>query len=258
MTTSASLYDLPRYYDLVFGSDWKAEFDFLCAVFAEFVPGRVRRLFEPACGTGRLVYRLAKAGYEVSGLDLNPRAVAYCNKRLARHGLQESAFVGDMADFTLPRMIDGAFNTINSFRHLATENAAQGHLECIAAALRKGGVYVLGLHLTPTQGEALDEESWSAQRGHLCINTHMKTFDLDLKLRQEHCRMVMDVYSPTRQFQIVDELVFRTYTWPQMQQLLRKVPQLEHLETFDFRYRLDQTAILDEATQDVVLILRKR
>src|SRR5215210_7259813 len=101
--TLANLYDYPRYYDLVFGSDWKAEFHFLRAAFRTFVPGRTRRVFEPACGTGRLVFRLAKAGYSVSGLDLNGRAVGYCNRRLSKHGLPETAFVGDMADFTLPQ-----------------------------------------------------------------------------------------------------------------------------------------------------------
>ena len=256
--TLANLYDYPRYYDLVFGSDWKAEFDFLRAAFREFVTGKSKRLFEPACGTGRLVFRLAKAGYSVSGLDLNPRAVDYCNRRLAKHDLPETAFIGDMAKFTLPKPVDGAFNTINSFRHLPSEATARAHLRCMAAALRKGGVYVLGLHLTPTEGEPLTEESWSARRGHLCINTHLQTFEVDRPGRMELCRMTMDVYSPTQQFQIVDELRFRTYTLPQLRRLLAEVPELELVEVFDFRYSLDETTIMDAATQDVVLILRRR
>ena len=256
--TAANLYDYPRYYDLVFGSDWKAEFDFLRAAFREFVPGPARRLFEPACGTGRLVFRLAKAGYRVSGLDLNPRAVDYCNRRLAKHDLPESAFIGDMAKFSLPKPVDGAFNTINSFRHLPTEMAARAHLRCMAAALRKGGVYILGLHLTPTEGEPLTEESWSARRGHLCINTHLQTFEVDRPGRMELCRMTLDIYSPTEQSQIVDELRFRTYTLPQLHRLLAEVPELELVEVFDFRYSLDQPTIMDASTQDVVLILRRR
>jgi SAM-dependent methyltransferase len=256
--TVANLYDYPRYYDLVFGSDWKAEFDFLRAAFHEFVPGKTRRLFEPACGTGRLVYRLAKAGYSVSGLDLNPRAVDYCNRRLAKHDLPETAFIGDMSRFTLPRPVDGAFNTINSFRHLPTEAAARAHLRCMAAALRPRGVYVLGLHLTPTEGEPLTEESWSARRGHLGINTHLQTFEVDRPGRMERCRMTMDVYSPTERFQIVDELRFRTYTLPQLRRLLAEVPELELVEVFDFSYSLDEPIEMDAATQDVVLILRRR
>ncbi len=257
-TTPAHLYDYPRYYDLVFGSDWKAEFDFLLAVFDTHVKGQVRRLFEPACGTGRLVFRLAQASYQVSGLDLNPRAVDYCNRRLARHGQPPSAFVADMADFRLPKPVDAAFNTINSFRHLLSEDAARSHLQCVAQALRKGGVYVLGLHLTPTEGSPLDEERWSARRGHLAINTHLKTFDLDLRQRSERCRMVMDVYTPTQCRQIVDELVFRTYTAPQLGRLLAGVPELKLIATYDFRYRLDSSTEIAADTQDVVLILQRR
>ncbi len=32
-TIAGDLYDYPKYYDLVFGSDWKTEFDFLLACF---------------------------------------------------------------------------------------------------------------------------------------------------------------------------------------------------------------------------------
>ena len=153
-TTKANIYDYPKYYDLVFGSDWNAEFRFLGRCFEEHATRPVRRLFEPACGTGRLLWQFAKAGYNVSGNDLNERAVAFCNARLARYGLPETAVVGDMADFRLPRKVDAAYNPINSFRHLPDEETAAAHLECIAAALAKGGIYVLGLHLTPTRGRA--------------------------------------------------------------------------------------------------------
>ena len=174
------LYDYPGYYDLVFGSDWKAEFDFLTRCFRKHVKGDVQRLFEPACGTGRLLFRLAKKGYQVSGLDLNRNAVEYCNRRLARSGQPGATYVRDMTDFRLPRKIDAAFNMINSFRHLTTEQAAHDHLACMARCLRRGGIYVLGLHLTPTVGDACEEESWSAQRGNLCINTRMWLTQRDL------------------------------------------------------------------------------
>jgi len=254
----ANLYDYPRYYDLVFGSDWKSEFDFLRRAFDKFASGKVRHVFEPACGTGRLIFRLAMAGYEVSGLDLNPRAVDYCNKRLARRNKKPAVFVGDMANFTLPKPVDAAFNMINSFRHLLSEEQAERHLRCMANSLRRGGIYALGLHLTPTAGTAITEERWSARRGHLGINTHLATHDLDLKNRTERCTMTMDVYTPTQMFQIVDELLFRTYTWRQMQKLLATVPELELAAIFDFTYQIDDSIEIHPETQDIVLILRRR
>ncbi len=52
-TTEASIYDFPAYYDLIFGSDWAAEYRFLTAAFDKHVivpkgKGKVKRLLEPA------------------------------------------------------------------------------------------------------------------------------------------------------------------------------------------------------------------
>src|SRR5262245_7675546 len=135
-----SLYDFPHYYDLVFGSDWKAELDFLQGCFSQHARRPVRRLFEPACGTGRLLFRLGLAGYQVAGLDLNRRAVAYCNARLQRYGLPPSARVGDMTTFRLPKKIDACFNMINSFRHLRSDAAAKSHLRSVSKCLVRGGI----------------------------------------------------------------------------------------------------------------------
>ena len=252
------IYDYPKYYDALFGSDWKAEYDFLLACFERHALRRVRRLFEPACGTGRLLAKFARAGYEVSGNDLNPNAVEYCNARLVRHGFSPTAVVGDMADFRLKRRQDAAFNTINSFRHLGSEREAQSHLECVARALAKGGVYVLGLHLTPTRRPKCERETWSARRGHLSILSRMWSVQLDRRRRRERVAFTFDVYTPTRQFRLADEFVFRTYTAAQFRRLLARVAHLELVETYDFAYDVDQPIRVTAETEDVVFVLRRK
>jgi SAM-dependent methyltransferase len=254
----ANIYDYPKYYDVLFGSDWKAEYDFLTACFEKHSPRPVRRLFEPACGTGRLLAKFARAGYEVSGNDLNPKAVDYCNKRLVRQGSDPTAVVGDMSDFRLRRKQDAAFNTINSFRHLGSEREAQGHLQCVARALAKGGIYMLGLHLTPTRGRPCDRESWSARRGRLAVVSEMWSIDVDRRRRRERVAFTLDVFTPTRQFRLEDEFVFRTYTAAQFRRLLGRVSELELVETYDFAYDVHRPIRIDARTEDVVFVLRKR
>ena len=253
----ANVYDYPRYYDLVYGSDWKSEYDFLLGCFQRYARIDVYRLFEPACGTGRLLFRLGKAGHEVSGLDLNAKAVDYCNRRLVRHGLPPSVWVGDMADFRLQRPVDASFNMINSFRHLADEASALGHLRAVSAALRVGGLYVLALHLTPTRGMATEEECWSARRGHLAVNARLWTRYHDRHRRLEQCGMTYDVYTPTRHIRLTDAVVFRTYTWSQFRQLLQKIPAFEIAAVHDFSYNLDTSIRIGARTEDVVFILRR-
>ena len=252
------IYDYPKYYDLLFGSDWKAEYDFLLGCFQRHAARRVQRLFEPACGTGRLLLRFARAGYRVSGNDLNAKAVDFCNARLVRHGFPPTAVVGDMADFRLRGRIDAAFNTINSFRHLQTEPQARGHLRCIADALAKGGIYVLGLHLTPAGRQQCVRESWSARRGHLGVVSRMESTKIDRRLRKEWVKMSFDVYTPKRQFRLEDTFPFRTYSAGQFARLLERVPELEIVETYDFAYRLDEPLSIGGATEDAVFVLRKR
>lgn len=258
-TIQGNLYDHPKYYDLVFGSDWKAETDFLQDCYLRHARLTVRRLFEPACGTGRLLYRFAQAGYEAAGNDLNAAAVDYCNTRLRRHGLAESATVGDMSEFRLKRKVDAMFNTINSFRHLPTEQHAQAHLGCVARSLKKGGLYVLGLHLTPTRGPAMaEEESWAARRGNLSVLSRMWSVKLDRRRRQETVGMTFDVYTPSRSFRLKNQFDFRTYTAGQMDDLIQTEPLLEIAATYDFAYDINQPVQIKTTTEDIVYVLRKK
>ena len=70
--------------------------------------------------------------------------------------------------------------------------------------------------------------------------------------------MTLNVYTPTRQFQIRDEMVFRTYTAGQMKTLLQRVNTFEVLATFDFAYDIEEPRPVDGATEDVVYVLRRR
>ena len=253
-----SIYDHPTYYDLIFGSDWVAEYKFLSAAFDKHVRRKTKRLLEPACGTGRLLYRMNKAGYHCEGLDLNPKAVAFCNQRLRRHGYPDLAWVADMCRFEVARPFDAAFNTINSFRHLLTEAMAANHLRAMASAIRSGGIYALGFHLTPTVGPTTDEESWTARRGHLQVNTRMWPRDKDPKKRIERFNIQFDIHKPTDSFRIDDCLVLRSYTYRQFEALIRKVPEWSIEAAYDFSYEIDEPIEIDESTEDIVYILKRQ
>lgn len=257
-TLHESIYDHPKYYDLVFGADCAAEVRFILASAAAYLDRPLRRVLEPACGTGRLLYALARREMEVAGLDLNSRAIAHCNARLRRHGFAETGFVADMSGFRVDRQYDLAMNTINSFRHLGTETAARSHLECMAGAIRRGGLYLLGIHLTPTAAAPSETESWSARRGNLAVNTHMWTIERDPRKRVERFGIRFDVHTPRQRLRINDVLTLRSYTAPQMRRLIGSVPAWEVVETFDFRYDLRAPIEVDATSEDVVYVLRRR
>lgn len=260
-----SIYDHPKYYDLVFGADCAAESRFIVQCAHAFGPvirgGRSLRLFEPACGTGRLMDFLHRRGHDVAGLDLNPHAIDFCNARFAKRGEKPPSVVADMSQFqqrdlTSKRPFDVAFNTINSFRHLTDAKSSRDHLRCVADVLRPGGLYLLGVHLTPTTATPSDGEAWSARRGKLSIQTNMWFVDRDSKRRIERFGIYFDVHRPSGSFRINDMLVLRSYTKRQMDQFLAQSP-LEPIATFDFAYDFEQPINVTTATEDVVYVLRK-
>ncbi len=253
-----SIYDHPRWYDLVFGADCAAEIKFIEACAAEYMSRQPKRLFEPACGTGRLLWRLAQRGYQVGGLDLNPKAVEFCNARMKKHGFKPVAFVADMCDFTTKKPFDLAFNTINSFRHVSQEAAAEAHLHCMGNCVRKGGLYLLGIHLSPTKGTPTDEEGWAVRRGHLAIQTWMWPIEKLPRKRLERFGIRFDIRTPTDHIRIEDELRLRSYTVAQIKKLLQSAPEWEVVGTYDFHYDLNEPVQLGPETEDVVFVLRRQ
>ncbi len=251
------IYDYPKYYDLIFGSDCRAEMGFLQDCFTVFSDRKVRRVFEPACGTGRLLIRFAKLGFQVSGNDLNPAAIEFCNRRLLKGWFKSTAVVGDMCDFQLKKPADAAFNTINSFRHLTDPKLAESHLRVMADAIAPGGLYVLGLHLTPPTGPTVPEESWTASRGQLTIRSKMWLVDQKPDQRLETYRMKYRIEKPNSRELVEDQFDFLTYNVAEILALIASEPRWEIAEIYDFAYDIQQPIELDDHTEDVVFVLRR-
>ncbi|TWT32754.1 class I SAM-dependent methyltransferase [Blastopirellula retiformator] len=254
----ADIYDLPEYYDVVFADDWEAEFEFLDFCFDRYVDGSVNRLLEPACGTGRLLVELAQAGFDVAGVELNEKMVGYCRQRCPGVDLVS----GDMANFQLKQFaqsepFDAGFNMINSVRHLLSEEKAVAHFRCMADVIRPGGIYVVGLHLTPTIGDPLEEETWVATRDDVMVKCHLETYDRDLDARIERASLSYDITDASRQLKVTGDLSFRTYTAEQMEQTLQTAGHWEIAETYDFTYDLLQPIEVDQQSEDVVYVLTR-
>ncbi len=249
------MYDYPKYYDLVFGVGSSAECD---GCFDRHADRRVRRLFEPACGSGRLFVKFADRGFQVFGYDLNRASVDYCNDRFKRRGLPRSAIFGDIVEVSLPSKVDAAFNMISSFQLLPTERAAENHLRSMAANVAKGGVYILGLHLKPSRGAPIHSERWAATRGRLSVVSRIWTKQTHSRQREVLCGMISDIRTPRAFVRIIAELRFRTYSASQIQRLFDKVDEFQPVATYDFTYDLMNPISVGPETPDVVYVLHRR
>ncbi len=251
----ADWYQLPRYYDIAFASRNTSEVDFLQALYERYAPGGP--ILEPACGSGRLMEGLLRRGYDVHGFDLGASMVDYARKRLDARGLGCTIWIDDMSKFRTRKRYGMAHCLVSSFKYLLSEKAALAHLQCVSASLRKGGVYVLGFHLSDYADQRADSEEHRGARGRTRVTCRIDSEPPNRKTRLETLRARLVVKMPTRTLANETTWQFRTYDEVQFLRLLAKVPKLQHVATHNFSYRADEEIAFGEEDLDSVVILRK-
>lgn len=252
-------YDFPRYWNLAFQDETQPEADFIEQACRQYCSFPLKKILEPACGGGRQVIEMARRGYDVTGFDLNLKSVQYAATQIRKRKLSDRARIieADMVQFTLPETFDVAHCFMNSFRHLLTESDATDHLKHVAACLRPGGLYLLGMHLLPPDAEEFDCERWTMEYRGTKITTTVRVLEFDRRAREETVRFSLRVRDGKKDLRLSSDHRLRIYRADQIRQLFRKVPEFELVDIFDFWYDLTQPLKLNDELGDTVFVLRR-
>jgi SAM-dependent methyltransferase len=178
---------------------------------------------ELACGTGRVSLRLAAAGIEVVGLDLDPSMLTFAASQQARcrQGLrQEGArfLAGDMRRFSLHQSFGAVLIPYNSLQLLTDLNDQRACLAMAAAHLADGGV--VGVEVTDFQRgatrTAVDDEvlhrGWLGEERVTVIGS--LTHDLETRVSRYRRRFVASAWT------VEDEAAIRSLNQAELGDLL--------------------------------------
>ena len=136
--------ELARIYDLI-----SAPYDEDLGWYRELAAEAGDRVLELACGSGRVLVPLARAGCSVVGVDVSPPMLALARERLAAAGPEVAGRVrlveSAMGALALDEQFDLAIIAARSFAYLLTREDQQRALRTIAAHLRPGGLLALDL-----------------------------------------------------------------------------------------------------------------
>ena len=140
-------------------------------------------VLEVGCGTGRVLIHTARAGIDVVGLDLSPRMLDVCRRRLLDEpdAVQSRARLvhADMRQFDLRQTFTLATIPFRPFQHLLTVEDQLSCLRSIHRHLGDGGRLILDLFnpslealVRPTGVEFGEEPEFTAPDGRRVIRRH--------------------------------------------------------------------------------------
>lgn len=169
-------YDDAKLYDVLHAHGTAGEVRGLQRLSARFGLDPSGPWLEPASGSGRYLRAAASRGLRVAGFDRQPAMLEYARRSLSRFDASRWCLgLADMRTFDAQAFAPGwafelAFNPINTIRHLDSDRAVLDHLQHVHAALRPGGVYVVGLSLSVYGFEQPSEDTWQGRRGLLHVH----------------------------------------------------------------------------------------
>ena len=132
-----AVYDpIARYYDLD-----HAGFEDDLAFYQQFARAWAGLVLDVGIGTGRVAVPLARAGYEVVGVDASAAMLAIARRRIDAEGLGDRVTLvqGEAGTFQAPADCGLALFTLNTFSHLLTGTEQLAALVNVRQHLLPGG-----------------------------------------------------------------------------------------------------------------------
>ncbi len=164
-------------------------------------------VLEVGCGTGRVLIPTARAGVEITGLDLSAHMLAVCQERLKAEAEEVQSRVllvqGDMRQFELSRTFNLITLPFRPFQHLTTVEEQMACLGCLHHHLAEQGKLILDIFnpmleaLVGTNfGEEMSEEpEFSMPDGRRVIRRH-KIVSRDVPNQTNHVELIYYVHYP--------------------------------------------------------------
>jgi SAM-dependent methyltransferase len=221
-------YAAPAIYDVLHTKGTAFEVDLLerlVRLHGRRAP-RTSTWLEPACGTGRYLRVLAGRGARCVGFDLDRGMLAYARTTLAHRGLERRVRLieADMADFldhVGRERFDVAFVLVNSLRHLMHPAQVRAHFRQMHAALRPGGLYIVGISLSRYDDEEPSEDVWIGTRGVCTVRQIVQHLPPERIRRRETVFSHLQVDRPSGRSFLDSTYELRSYDRRQLDAVIR-------------------------------------
>jgi len=119
------------------------------------------KVLDLACGTGNISIRLAKEGYQVTGIDLSDDMLAMTQDKAQQAGLRLSLYQQDMREFISPEPMDSIVCFCDSLNYVTESEGIVQTFEQVYQALKAGGVFLFDVHSLYKIKEVFADQSFN-------------------------------------------------------------------------------------------------
>ncbi|MFX0071988.1 MAG: class I SAM-dependent methyltransferase [Candidatus Hermodarchaeota archaeon] len=192
-------YDFPKYYDKAFQRDVISDIIFFHNCFQQYSDLEVKRVLEPACGSGMFLEILPQFGYYALGYDLSPEMVNYSKERLKKCGLTNNkadVVIGNMKNIKFNEQFDAAFICINSLGYLRSDEDISSHFKLMGKTLKEGGIYIVEISCKcdDIRNEKKLDDTWYIEEDFLKLELTwaINWYDIEHRIRHVDFRMIIN------------------------------------------------------------------
>lgn len=178
--------------------------------FAELCGGKI---LEPACGSGRVLLPLARAGYTLTGVDTSAAMLEQAREKLVQEGLLEQCQLvqQDMCTLQLPEKYRLAIVALGSFGHIVTRKKQQQALAALRHHLSVGATFILDIsnedarYMERLSGQLLHQGTWPQENG-----SYVSHFISPFSSNTQHLLDLTHFYDVYRQGEAIQRTVSQT------------------------------------------------
>lgn len=183
----SSWFDSPFYHILYKNRDEKEAGGFMKNLSSFLQLPRNAEILDLACGKGRHSRYLNGLGYDVTGVDLSPKSIAFA-KQFENETL---VFKEHDMSFPYPKKFDAVFNLFTSFGYFEKEEDNLKTIQAIKSELKPGGIGVIDFlnvpfvakHLVPSETRSVDGINFTINRS---IQDGYIIKDIQFQFQKEH------------------------------------------------------------------------
>ncbi len=138
------------------------------AFHLERLAGLAGPILEPACGSGRTLVPLLRAGLDVTGFDPSPEMLAQCRTRCGELGFAPDLSRQRFEDFAYDRAFAAIVIPAGSFTLIDDFAVAMAVLRRFHDHLAPGGLLIIDIQsISSLAGSGDDRRSWTGRNGDL-------------------------------------------------------------------------------------------